>query len=176
NTSAAATASALRPAGMSMPMAPATTSANAVSQTRIDIMWGPGANATSYRLERKGPTDANFIEIAAGLIATGYTDNAVSAGGTYAYRVRSENSAGLSGYGPLATATTAANAAFTGVNVGVVRPAAGSTAVVTEGRDYDVTAGGADIQGTADQFHFAYRQRSGDFDVKVRVASLTRAH
>ena len=34
---------------------------------------------------------------------------------------------------------------------------------------------GGDIGGTADDFRFSYQQRSGDFDVKVRVASLTLA-
>ena len=39
----------------------------------------------------------------------------------------------------------------------------------------DVTAGGADIWGAADQFHFVYNQRSGDFDVKVKVQRLDAA-
>jgi hypothetical protein len=39
----------------------------------------------------------------------------------------------------------------------------------------DVTAGGADIWGNADQFHFVYNQRSGDFDVKVKVQRLDAA-
>jgi len=38
---------------------------------------------------------------------------------------------------------------------------------------YDVTGGGNDIGGTSDQFHFAYQERTGDFDVRVRVADLT---
>ena len=45
--------------------------------------------------------------------------------------------------------------------------------MITEGSGYDVTGGGRDIQGTADQFHFASRQVTGDFDFKVRLASLT---
>jgi fibronectin type 3 domain-containing protein/regulation of enolase protein 1 (concanavalin A-like superfamily) len=272
NVSAAATASAVRPSSTSLPNSPPSTSANAVSQTRIDVSWGAATNATTYRLERKGPGEANFTEVAAGLTGLTYTDNAVAAGGTYAYRVRAENSAGLSGYGPLATATTPTNpvppaapggttatavnagrvdvswsapagatsyrlerqgpgetafreiaaglsgtsyqdtavlpsstyqyrvraqnaaglsgygptagattpavvtGAYAGADVGRVRPSAGSTVVVAEGKAYDVTAGGADIQGTADEFHFAYRQVSGDFDMKIRVASLTRAN
>ncbi len=39
--------------------------------------------------------------------------------------------------------------------------------------DFDVTAGGSAIWGTADNGHFVYREAPGDFDVNVRVASLT---
>jgi glucose/arabinose dehydrogenase/regulation of enolase protein 1 (concanavalin A-like superfamily) len=52
-------------------------------------------------------------------------------------------------------------------------PTAGSTTRVGEG--YRLTAGGADIWGTADQFRFAHQQRTGDFDIAVRVASLTQS-
>jgi hypothetical protein len=68
----------------------------------------------------------------------------------------------------------AVTAAFTATDVGGPTPA-GSTTTVTNGRAYDITAGGTDIQGTFDRFHFAHQRRTGDFDVKVRVQSLTRA-
>ncbi|MBI5387747.1 MAG: hypothetical protein HZA90_24055 [Verrucomicrobia bacterium] len=38
--------------------------------------------------------------------------------------------------------------------------------------DVTVTAGGSDIGGTKDAFHFVYEMRDGDFDARVRVASL----
>jgi regulation of enolase protein 1 (concanavalin A-like superfamily) len=37
---------------------------------------------------------------------------------------------------------------------------------------YDVVAGGSDIGGTADQFHFDYQSGNGDFDARVRLQSL----
>jgi regulation of enolase protein 1 (concanavalin A-like superfamily) len=40
---------------------------------------------------------------------------------------------------------------------------------------YTVTAGGIDIWGTSDQFHYVYQQASGDIDVKVRIASISYA-
>ncbi len=61
---------------------------------------------------------------------------------------------------------------FTGADVGA--PAlAGST--VRAGNELTISAGGADIWGTADQFHFAHQQRTGDFDISVRISSLTQA-
>ncbi|WP_193210930.1 LamG-like jellyroll fold domain-containing protein [Luteolibacter marinus] len=50
---------------------------------------------------------------------------------------------------------------------------AGST--VRNGDQVTITAGGNDIWGTSDQFHFAHQLRTGDFDVAVRVASVTQA-
>jgi hypothetical protein len=51
---------------------------------------------------------------------------------------------------------------------------AGSVSPVEKG--WDITAGGADIWNKADQFHFIFREMSGDFDVAVRVESFTPAH
>ncbi len=53
--------------------------------------------------------------------------------------------------------------------------AAGSTTEITQGKDYDVVAGGPNIDATSDGFHFANQQRTGDFDIQVRVDSLTAA-
>ena len=41
---------------------------------------------------------------------------------------------------------------------------------------WDLTAGGADIWEKADQFHFVFRDMSGDFDIAVRVERFTPAH
>ena len=57
---------------------------------------------------------------------------------------------------------------YTGINVG---GDTGSTQTATGG--HDLRSSGRDIGGNSDQFHFAYQQRTGDFDVKVRVADVT---
>ena len=41
---------------------------------------------------------------------------------------------------------------------------------------YTITAAGADIWGTADQFHFVYQPMTGDGEVIARVASITNAN
>lgn len=41
---------------------------------------------------------------------------------------------------------------------------------------WDIIAGGADIWGKSDQFHFVFREIAGDFDVAVRVEKFTPAH
>ena len=47
----------------------------------------------------------------------------------------------------------------------------GSTVSSASG-SFEVVAGGSDMWGNADHFHFTYAQRTGDFDLRVRVKSL----
>src|SRR5205085_6994339 len=52
-------------------------------------------------------------------------------------------------------------------------PTVGATAAPVAG-GFDLTAGGTGLNGSGtDQFSFEYAQRSGDFDVKVRLAGLS---
>lgn len=46
---------------------------------------------------------------------------------------------------------------------------------VSEG-GYDITAGGADIWGTKDEFGYIYIERTGNFDISARIAGLTAAN
>ncbi|MGC3960734.1 MAG: lamin tail domain-containing protein [Verrucomicrobiota bacterium] len=43
------------------------------------------------------------------------------------------------------------------------------------GNGFNITGSGSDIGGTSDQGQFSYAQRTGDFDVKVRLDSLSLA-
>jgi hypothetical protein len=48
-----------------------------------------------------------------------------------------------------------------------------ATVVLVETNGQTMTAGGRDIGGAADQFHFSSQQRSGDFDMRVRIEGLS---
>ncbi|MEQ1748058.1 MAG: Ig-like domain-containing protein [Prosthecobacter sp.] len=61
--------------------------------------------------------------------------------------------------------------AFTGANLGTP---AQSGSVSRTGSTVTITAGGSDIQGTADEGYYASQQRTGDFDLSVKVESLTQ--
>lgn len=50
------------------------------------------------------------------------------------------------------------------------------SAFTSDGNVIEVVGSGADIWGTADQFMYVYKLVSGDFDAKVRAASLTFAN
>jgi hypothetical protein len=50
----------------------------------------------------------------------------------------------------------------------------GTVKILADG--VDITAGGADIWGTKDEFNFVYMERSGDFDLASRIENLTAAN
>lgn len=56
-----------------------------------------------------------------------------------------------------------------GLDIGSPTPA--GTSRESQGT-YTIAVGGADIGGTADQFHFVYRQITGDVEIKARINSL----
>jgi hypothetical protein len=60
-------------------------------------------------------------------------------------------------------------------NADIGGPTLPGTALVLGGT-FTVTAGGADIWDTSDQFHFVYQPITGNAEIVARVASITRAH
>src|SRR6185436_270237 len=62
---------------------------------------------------------------------------------------------------------------YTPLDVGA--PAGGGSSFSCKPGEIDVYAGGADIWGAADQGHMTLTPRSGNFDINLRVQSLTRA-
>lgn len=93
------------------PTAPGTLTAAPASTSQINLSWGAASDnvgVTGYRVERQGPGDADFVQIAA---PTGTTLNntGLSAGSGYSYRVRASDAAGnLGPYSNVAAATTLA--------------------------------------------------------------------
>jgi hypothetical protein len=61
---------------------------------------------------------------------------------------------------------------YAGADIGAPKMK-GSTAKTRDG--LDMLAGGADIWGPSDQFHFAYAAQSGDFDLSARLVALSMA-
>jgi hypothetical protein len=62
---------------------------------------------------------------------------------------------------------------YTAVDVNVPDTFPGTSFSDADG-SIEVEAGGSDIWNNADNFHFVYKERSGDFDVKVQVADNAR--
>ncbi|MEO6437384.1 MAG: fibronectin type III domain-containing protein, partial [Tepidisphaeraceae bacterium] len=171
------TASATTFSVPTIPTAPSGLAASAASASQINLTWTDASNnETGFKIERRlGSAGAwqEIVTVAAGV--TSYASIGLAASTEYFYQVRATNAAGDSGYSNTASATTLtapAPGAFTSADIGNPKPA-GSTTVVTEGRDYDVTVGGANIWRGSDEFRFVYQSRTGDFDVRVRLASLT---
>lgn len=94
-------------------------------------------------------------------------------GATYKWRADQSDAdlldGGLTENIPIATAPVGT---FTGQDIG------GPTLAGSTTRDGDavtIVAGGDDIWGTTDKFHFASQLRTGDFDISVRVESVVQA-
>lgn len=86
------------------PTAPTNLTADASSKTQVVLNWSASSNADSYHVERQGPSDSSFIEIASGLTSPSFIDTNVVKGATYQYRVRAQNSGGFSDYSNVASA------------------------------------------------------------------------
>ncbi len=103
NSMPTATASVLVP--VSVPT-PATGLTAVAGETSVTVTWvDTAANETSYRLERSVNGGSYLLWIVLGANTTGYTDTAVAAGSTYAYRVVAANSAGYSAASNIGSAT-----------------------------------------------------------------------
>jgi len=92
------------------PTAPATATATPVSPTRINVAWTASSDDGAlfgYHLERcQGAGCSNFAQIVT-TGATSHSDEGLAAATSYSYRVRAVDASGnLSGYSPVATATT----------------------------------------------------------------------
>lgn len=158
------------------PTEPTGLGANAVSSSRIDLSWtastdAGGSGLAGYQVFRNGSaTPVNATPI----VATTYADTGLAASTAYAYQVRAiDGASNVSTLSNAANATTQAAAAWSNQDIGAVA-ATGSFA--DNGSSLSVTGSGADIWGTLDEFHFAYRTLTGDGELIARVTSLTNTN
>ncbi len=63
--------------------------------------------------------------------------------------------------------------AFKNADIGTLTKTGSAT---INNNELEIVAGGADIWGTHDEFNFSYRKLKGDFDLSVRIKSLSAAH
>ena len=91
-----------------IPAAPGSLTATAVSSSRIDLSWADNSNnEEGFRIEScQGSGCTNFAQIATvGANVQTYSNTGLTAGVTYTYRVRAYNSGGSSTYSNTANAT-----------------------------------------------------------------------
>ena len=98
---------ALRQSEVSLPAAPTSLTATAISGSQIDIQWADQSdNEVEFRIERKTGS-GSFVKIATvAANKTKFSDASLSASTTYSYRVQAYNQAGGSAFSNTASATT----------------------------------------------------------------------
>jgi regulation of enolase protein 1 (concanavalin A-like superfamily) len=116
------------PSGQTTPVAPSAPTALAATPTAggpVSLSWTASTGTvTAYHVERSTNGGA-FVEIAAGVQGTTYTDSAVQSGTSYTYQVRAENSGVFSGYSNAQQVTTAAAVATSSIFSSASGPTAG---------------------------------------------------
>ena len=100
--------------------APTGLTATAISDSQINLSWIDHATAeTGFKIERKTGSGGTYAQIATvGANVTSYSDTGLSAGTTYFYRVRANNSTSNSSYSNEASATTQSNPPGAPTNLG----------------------------------------------------------
>jgi fibronectin type 3 domain-containing protein/regulation of enolase protein 1 (concanavalin A-like superfamily) len=103
-------ANATTPAQPTVPAAPGTLTASAVSFNQVNLSWGDVATETGYKIERS-TDNVSFTQIGTTTAdVTSYSDTTVAGSTQYFYRVRATNAVGDSTYTNIANATTPAQA------------------------------------------------------------------
>jgi fibronectin type 3 domain-containing protein/regulation of enolase protein 1 (concanavalin A-like superfamily) len=166
-----ATASSATP-----PAAPTNLSASGVAGA-VYLTWNAVSDSTlkGYNVYSSNSATGTYTLLTLSPIATtAYTDASAKPGTTTYYRVTAvDASTGLESIAATADASALFTNNLTSVDIGA-SPAGSTTFNATTG-SYNVVAGGPGVTGTSDGFRFLYTTETGNFDVKVQVASITVA-
>ena len=157
---------------LTIPDAPSSLSAAAVSSDQINLSWTDNStNEDGFKIERKTAA-GTYSEIdQVGENVTSYSDTYLSASTIYTYRVRSYNTVGNSSYSNEEADTTfAPDLPSPWVNQDIGAVGAAGSASYSNGV-FTVDGSGADIWGTADEFQYVYQPINGDIEIIARVAS-----
>ena len=176
------------------PHAPANA-ATGVPTAGVVLQWNGGIWAHLYDIyfgtSPNPPLLAENREIGPSLQPTYYRElelHNLQPGTTYYWRIVSKTMAHVTANGPVWSFTTAGTpppppddpppsgplpAGWSSGDVGNTG-AAGSAGHVSG--TFTVTGAGADVWGTADQFHYAYTSLTGDGSIVARVASIQFVH
>jgi len=157
----------------SPPTQPTDLTAQAVGSSQIDLSWTAATDnvGVDHYCIYRDPAYATPV-CTTTAAATSFSDTGLAASTTYRYEVAAYDLAGNeSARSDAASATTESESSGEWLNqdVGAVQ-AAGSYS--ESGGTFTVRGSGADIHGTADEFHYVYRELTGDGEIRARMKSL----
>jgi pullulanase len=93
-----------------VPAAPTSITAAAASFSAVDISWTASDDATSYTVYKAASSSGTYTNIGTSK-GTTFTASGLTAATSYYFKVTATNSAGTSGYSPVAAVTTSAKPA-----------------------------------------------------------------
>jgi chitinase len=129
--------------GPTVPGIPTGVSATAASTSQINVTWNAVSGATGYDLQRDGVVVAD--------VTSPYAHTGLAAGSTHSYAVRAKNSAGLSAWSNLISATTPSVVTIPPVPTGLSAVANGTTQISVKWNSssgasgYDLQVDGATV-------------------------------
>lgn len=158
---------------VSVPQTP-VLSIGECSKASVALSWGAvvdDVGVSAYEVRRNGTLIATLPGT-----SSSYIDSLLAASTVYSYTVKALDASGKASEQSVAVSGTT-HAASNGIlsawqDIGSVG-LTGSTTYNSTASTYTLTASGANIGSTADSFHFAYQQSSGDVEVVTRVYGLT---
>lgn len=165
---------------ITIPAIPVATSASLPSQSQFNANWNSVTGATSYRLDVSSDGFTSFVSGYNNRIASGTTEQVtgLSPGVTYQYRVRSENTAGVSGNSnsvsqitiPSSPSPTSSNFSQTGFKINwpsvigateySVDVSQDNFSTLLDGYPKDITTNSLDISGLLPGTIYQYRIRA----------------
>ncbi|HYK87865.1 MAG TPA: kelch repeat-containing protein [Acidobacteriota bacterium] len=139
------------PSGVQSIAAPSGLSATSLSSSSIRLAWTDNSNnETSFKVERGTSLSGPFTQIATvNTNVTTYDDSGLSASTTYAYRLRSSNPGGDSGYSNVASATTQAAVPPPSAPTGLTAVTQNSSAIQLAWTDNSTNETGFEVERAA---------------------------
>ena len=138
----------------------------------VSLSWSPRADALGFLVRRATSSGGPYLD-RTNTANTSCLDTGLTNGATYFYVVAAVNEFGVGGNSAEVSAIPTSSALpppWRHQDVGAV----GFTGAATyEAGVFTLTASGADIWGTADEFHFVHQPAAGNFDLRVRVTAMT---
>ncbi len=143
----------------------------------VALQWVPvlDSTLTGYNIYSSLSANTGYnLVTTASPAASVYVDSSALPGQTLYYRVTAVNSTGES-LGVQTSVVTTGTPTTNLQSIAINENPAGSTTTITQNQDYTITAGGPGVSGTSDGFRYVFAAETGDFDVAVKVNSLTVA-
>jgi fibronectin type 3 domain-containing protein len=148
------------------------TATSGVGSVSLDWADNAETDLDRYTVYRSTTSGSGYVAVASGLTTSGYTDSDVTNGTTYYYVVTATDTPGNESFASgeaFATPELPLPSPWVNADIGAV--GAAGLASHASGT-FTVEGSGADIWGSADEFHYVHQIASGDCSIVARVASI----